>query len=53
MPVHPTETGRIEVVATLNYYEDVHIDVISFPYPGVNYPFITDYVHDDQFWGIN
>jgi len=46
-------SGRIEIVATSNHYEDVHIDVISFPHASVSCPFITDYVHDDRFTGIN
>ena len=46
-------SGRIEVVATSNHYEDIHIDDICFPHPGVSCPFITDYVHDDRFIGIN
>jgi len=46
-------SSRIEVVATSNHYEDVHIDVISFPHPHVSCPFITDYIIDDQLTGIN
>jgi len=46
-------SSRIEVVVTLKHYEDVHIDVISFSHPGISCPFITDYVHDDRFIGIN
>jgi len=33
--------------------KNVHIDVISFPHPGISCSFITDYIHDDRFTRIN